>query len=135
MTFDEQHGWVELGTPGVHGGAVVRDLDAEVAALERMMSHPVMGLGWATRQLPFGVTPGEMLRYKQAHGVHATGVVPRPAQQNDRIIARARVRHGRRHGRVSTTYTVEGGTVRIIHNVQLPAPAQAVNVTMTIGGE
>lgn len=47
MTFDEQHGWVELGTPGVHGGAVVRDLDAEVAALERMRERGHLdSYGW-----------------------------------------------------------------------------------------
>ncbi len=36
MTFDEQHGWVERGTPGVHSGAVVRDVEAECQALARL---------------------------------------------------------------------------------------------------
>lgn len=36
MTFDEQHGWVERGTRGVHSGAVVRDLTAEMNTLHQM---------------------------------------------------------------------------------------------------
>ena len=34
MTFDEQHGWVERGTRGVHSGAVVRDVGAEIKCME-----------------------------------------------------------------------------------------------------
>lgn len=41
QTFDPQHGLVELGTPGVHSGAVVVDLDAEIAALDRIMASPI----------------------------------------------------------------------------------------------
>lgn len=36
MTFDEQHGWVERGTRGVHSGAVVRDVEAEIALLDKL---------------------------------------------------------------------------------------------------
>jgi hypothetical protein len=36
MTFDEQHGWVERGTRGVHSGAVVRDVGAEIALLDKL---------------------------------------------------------------------------------------------------
>ena len=36
MTFDEQHGWVERGAPGVHSSAVVRDVEAELRALARL---------------------------------------------------------------------------------------------------
>lgn len=36
MTFDEQHGWVERGTRGVHSGAVVRDLTTEMHTLHKM---------------------------------------------------------------------------------------------------
>jgi hypothetical protein len=36
MNFDEQHGWVERGTRGVHSGAVVRDLYFEIDALYRL---------------------------------------------------------------------------------------------------
>ena len=36
---------------------------------------------------------------------------------------------------VMTTYAVEGDTLRIVHNVQLPVRAQSVDVRMTIGGE
>lgn len=135
MDFDPQHGPVERGTRGHHASAQGVDVDAEVAALDRIHAHPVMGLGWATQQLPFGATPGEMLRYKQAHGVHATGCAPRPPQRTDLIIARARIRHGRRHGRVAETFRIEGNTVHLMYAVTLPTPAQTVNVTMTIGGE
>ncbi len=34
MEFDLQYGWVERGTRGVHGGAVVQDVAREVAWLE-----------------------------------------------------------------------------------------------------
>ncbi len=135
MTFDEQHGWVERGTAGHRASAEVADVAAEVAALDRTKARPVMALGWATRQLPFGVTPGEMLRYKRAYGVHATGAVPRPPQQTDLIIARARIRHGRRHGRVAETYRVDGDTLHIVQPVTIPTRAQTVTVNATIGGE
>lgn len=36
MTYDEQHGWVERGTRGVHSGAVVRDVGAEIALLDKL---------------------------------------------------------------------------------------------------
>lgn len=36
MTFDEQHGWVERGTRGHHASAQGVDVDAEVAALDRI---------------------------------------------------------------------------------------------------
>lgn len=36
MTYDELHGWVERGTAGVHSGAVVRDLGAEVESLRKL---------------------------------------------------------------------------------------------------
>ena len=39
MIYDEQHGWVERGTPGVHSGAVVRDVDLEASLLRRFASR------------------------------------------------------------------------------------------------
>ena len=41
MTFDEQHGWVERGTRGHHASAQGVDVDAEVAALDRMHARPL----------------------------------------------------------------------------------------------
>lgn len=39
MIYDDQHGWVDRGTKGVRGGAVVRDVWAERFALDLMMRH------------------------------------------------------------------------------------------------
>lgn len=46
MTFDEQHGWVERGTRGVHSGAVVRDLTAEMHTLHKMHLRAAQGGYW-----------------------------------------------------------------------------------------
>jgi hypothetical protein len=49
MTFDEQHGWIERGTPGFHSGAVVRDVDLELSLLRCFATRAKLSEGyWMT---------------------------------------------------------------------------------------
>lgn len=65
MTFDEQHGWVERGTPGVHSGAVVRDLEAEIALLDKLSRESYHdGYWWPSLPRPMRATNlGASLRH------------------------------------------------------------------------
>ena len=41
MQYEERFGLVDWGTPGVHGGAVVRDVAADIEAMRRMGDYDV----------------------------------------------------------------------------------------------
>lgn len=62
MTFDEQHGWVERGTRGHHVSAQGVDVDAEVAALNRIHTRPpTLDPKWLRSELAFGTTAREAM--------------------------------------------------------------------------
>lgn len=135
MEFDPQHGLVERGTRGHHASAQGVDVDAEIAALDRIHARPpTLDPKWLRSELAFGTTAREAM---------AQGARNRARQiqwTRESMAAVLRDAHfqvgfdvGQDGATAMTTYAVEGDTLRIVHNVQLPARAQTVNVTMTIG--
>lgn len=147
MDFDPQHGLVERGTRGHHASAQGVDVDAEIAALDRIHAHPTHDASyvkWRRREVEWwGSTVSELRALADARPPRPA----RPADRNNPEIARAiqrrslraRVYAGFDVGQGSTTamttYRVEGDTLRIVHTAMVPARVQTVNVTMTIGGE
>jgi hypothetical protein len=163
MTFDEQHGWVERGTHGVHSGAVVRDLTTEMHTLHKMHLRAAQdGYWWpempramraerleelirhhenmsemlraALRQSPVKRTAEEYITHKLALLAPYIAIL-RAGDEKRRRRVYAGFDVGQGSTTAMTTYAVEGDTLRIVHAAMLPVRAQTVNVTMTIGGE
>jgi hypothetical protein len=126
MEFDEQFGMVERGTFGVRASAQGDDVDAEVAALDRIHARPLYDLldaKWRRNEVTLWGSTAQQMRA-------ATMRRAAPAHPNDPAIARAVARRALR-----TRYRVEGDTLHIVQAVTLPVRAQTVTVNVTIGGE
>lgn len=95
MQYDDRLGWVDRGTPGVHGGAVVRDVTDEVFALDRIRDNPAYDLDLAAR------------RYADKWVFGERGIEEARQWRRDRV-ARRGVERGEGHlpmpDRVSTDY-------------------------------
>ena len=62
MEFDPEFGLVERGTAGHRASAQVVDLDAEIAALDRIhTAPPTIDPKWLRSELAFGTTPREAM--------------------------------------------------------------------------
>lgn len=147
MNFDEQHGWVECGTRGHRASAQGVDVDAEVAALDRIHAHPIHDASyvkWRRREVEWwGSTVSELRALADARPARPARRADRNGPEITRAIQRRALRArvyagfdvGQDGATAFTTYAVEGDTLRIVHTARMPLPAQTVNVTMTIGGE
>ena len=79
MEFDERLGWIDRGTPGVRGGAQVRDLQREVKIYESFAinsRHVGRGFEWC------GLSGRERAREVHSHLVFYASMFP-----NDRLTA------------------------------------------------
>lgn len=137
MTYDEMFGWVERGTRGHHASAQGVDVDAEIAALDRIHARPpTLDPKWLRSELAFGTTAREAMAQgarNQARQIQWTRESRAAVLRDAQFYAGFDVGQG--SATVMATYAVEGDTLRIVQTARLPVPAQTVNVTMTIGDE
>lgn len=137
MDFDPQHGPVERGTRGHHASAQGVDVDAEVAALDRIHARPsTLDPQWLRSELAFGTTAQEAM----AQGARNRARQIQWARESRAAVLRVAQTYagfdvGQDSATAMTTYAVEGDTLSIVHTARMPTPAQIVDVTMTIGGE
>lgn len=117
MTYDEQLGLVERGTPGHRASAQVMDVDAEIRALHRIMSRPPYDMEGARNRLAWVWLYGESA--SDARRESWRGYVI--AHSTDRT--------------AMTMYRVDGNPIHMQAHVTLPTPAQMLNVNVTIGGD
>lgn len=163
MTYDEQHGWVERGTPGVHGGAVVRDVDAEIDTLRKFAAQSYHdGYWWPDMPREMRARRLEELNRhhaEQRDGLHlAHRQLVRDAHPYAaRLAASGHVTHKlallapycavirageakRQAGRdeQAAWQDERGGVMRVRMDVVVPARVETINVTVNLtadGGE
>ena len=139
MYYDEQHGWVERGTPGVHGGAVVEDVAYEVAILEGFartmrlhIEYDVLHASCQERHDHHIWLMGRMesqgdRRFHAAHAARLKLAMLTPYVTMMRATtAHREAQQARRH------------VIRVRMDVMLPARVETINVTVNLttdGGE
>lgn len=145
QTFDPQYGLVEYGTPGVHGGAVVVDLDAEIKVLRKLAAQSYQdGYWWPRmpRAMRFQrveesnrhhVDQLEVMRAVQMHslgGHYASGRSASRSVVTHKLALLAPyvevIRAGELKRRLRTPPT------RFIVSAMLPARVEQINITVNL---